>query len=172
MRISLFLRIGGDDRHGEPEIRTLAGCGFHTVFRVVRDQDILDDRKPQTGADLGAAVFLRNAIIAIPDVFQVFFADAFAVIDDLDADAFVLHRLAHDDGLIFADIIDRIVDQVVQHLRDAQLIAHDEHLFLMLKGNDQPVVLDQLGVAGKNALDTLCQRERRLFDVGGVALQA
>ena len=80
--------------------------------------------------------------------------------------------MADDDGLIRADVVNGVVDQVIEHLRHTELVAHDEYLAVVFKDDIQSVAFDQLGVAGEDAFDAFCQRERRHFDIGGVALQA
>ena len=50
------------------------------------DQDVLDDGEPEACANLGAAVLAAYAVVAIPDLLELFFGDAVAVVDDLYLD--------------------------------------------------------------------------------------
>ena len=113
---------------------------------VMRQQDIFDYTQPKTGADLGALVLLLDAVVAIPDVVELLLRDTLAVVDDVDPHLFISDSLAHDDGLVIADVVDRVVDEVVHHLSHPQLVAHDEDLAVVLKDDVQPVVLDELRV--------------------------
>ena len=169
--IKLFV-VGGDDGKDKVEIGAFTEGGRDGKLGVVGEQDVFDNGQTQACADDSAAVFFVDAVVAVPNVFELFFGDAVAVVDDVDAYLVAGHRLADDDGFVVADVVDGVVDEVIEHLRHAELVAHDEYLAVVLKNDVQAVVFDQLGVARKDALDTLCQREGCFLDVGGTALQA
>ena len=93
------------------------------------------------------------------------------MVDNVYAHLAVLYGLAHQHGLVLADVVDGVVYQVVYHLSHPQLVAVDEHLAVLLEYYVQPVAFDQLCISGKDAQYAVCQRERRALDIGCSGLQ-
>lgn len=84
----------------------------------------LDDGKSQPRALDGAFMRLRRAIVSFPDGGDLLRFDPLARIGDGEADDAVrLSFQRNFDELIFARIIDRVADEIIQHLADFDRIC-------------------------------------------------
>src|SRR5258706_8066603 len=83
---------------------------------AVRLDDLLGDGQPQAGALGLAREQVVAAVEALEDPLAVLGADAGAVVLDFDGDAPSRAARAHPDALLFASVLDGVVQEVQYHL--------------------------------------------------------
>ena len=111
---------------------------------VVGVEDAFYDGQTQARADNAAAVLLVHLVISVPDIGQLVGGDALAVVGHLYPHPLVPDGLGEDNGFVLSGVVDRAVDEVVDYLRDAQLVGVDENVLAALKYDVEAVLLDQL----------------------------
>ena len=92
---------------------------MNAKLRLMQLQNFLDDRQPDTAAGTGTPVLLIHFVIPFPDVIQLVLADSLAMVFHLNADLSLPDDLANLNPPVIGRIVDRVVDEIVQYLRQA-----------------------------------------------------
>ena len=124
---AVLVVIAVGQKQGEDELAPRPFRADHIDVLPVAVYDLLDDGQAQACALLVLAPGVVGLVEPVPDQLQIVLGDADAGILDGDEELVLLHGGLHPDhGIVVAEL-DRIVQQVVEHLLDFFHIGVDVH---------------------------------------------
>ena len=176
------------------EVRTVAGFAFNPDPAAVHLDDLTRDGQPEAGAE-DLAGRLLVTLVAAEQPLEELGRDADAVVADADVDLSTVHGACDHDLPAVGRVLDRVAEQVGDHLRDAVRVALDHRPALGVADDDvtgargacavggvfeqrgqvrllqvqrQPAGLDAVQV--EHVVDHAVETVGVLVDVAGVAL--
>src|SRR5205085_9939825 len=117
------------DRQGHPHGRPSPQCAVDAERTPVSEHDVLDDRQPEARASELPRASAVDAVEALRQSRDVLLGDADAVVTNGDLDrrrARAVDRPSDDaDAASLSTVLDRVVDEVDQHLLETIAVAEN-----------------------------------------------
>ena len=131
---------------------------------MVQFQDASDNRKSQSGSNRAALVHLVQLVIPVPDQRQLVRRDSFPAVDYVDTDLAICNCLTELDIQCLAGIMNRIVDQIIDNLRNTGPVGFHPNLLIRLQCQPEALAFNHLIVPGECLLNQFSQTERLPLD--------
>ena len=104
-------------------------------------------------------MLLVNLIVSVPDIRKLVGRDSLAVVSYFNYDLLLVDILINNYGFVVSAVIDCVVYQIVNNLRNSQLVRVDVNILAAFKAEVVAVLLNQLCVPLENILYAVGQAE-------------